>query len=149
MDIPIDHEQVAADPATHRFDDAEHGVRSDGRIDGISTGFKYVQSGLGRERLTGRDDSVLGDDGGPGLLRIPGGAVVLGGAERAADGENQESVRHNSVSAEDEEHQKNSLQPLSKQHLGAPRSVLTIAGGNTPVADSSASVADCVERGNA
>ncbi len=83
LGVPDDGEQVAADPAGHRLDHAEHGVRGDRRIDGIATLLQDADGGRGRQRLAGRGHPLPGDHRRSGLVQRAGRPVVRPGTSLA------------------------------------------------------------------
>ena len=58
--VPDDGEQVAADAARHRLDDAEHGVGGDGGVDRVAALLEDADRGGRRQRLARRGHAVPG-----------------------------------------------------------------------------------------
>ena len=77
--IPDDGEQVAADPARHRLDHAEHRVGGDRGIDGVAPLLQDADRRRGRQRLAGRGHALPGHHGRPRLVQRPGRPVVSRG----------------------------------------------------------------------
>ena len=59
---PDDGKQIPAHTAHHRFDQSEHGVGGDRRIDGGATLSENVDGGLRGQRVAHRRQAVPGDD---------------------------------------------------------------------------------------
>ena len=69
--LPIEGEHVAAQAATHRLDESEHRVGSDGSIHRAPPPLQDVESCSGGERLACRHHAVDCHDRFPGDLHLP------------------------------------------------------------------------------
>ena len=70
--LPINGEQVSAEPAALRLDDAQRGVGGDGRVHRGTAAGQHLGARLRGERLAGGHDAAIGDHHGPGLGSILG-----------------------------------------------------------------------------
>ena len=57
--VPYDGEQVSADSAVVRLDEAQHGVGGDGGVHGRAALFQDVDGGLRSQRMAGRSHAML------------------------------------------------------------------------------------------
>ena len=74
--IPDDREQVAADAAARRLDEAERGVRGDGGVDGAAAAAQRGDADLGGERLARRDHAVPRHDDGASREAVGGSRLT-------------------------------------------------------------------------
>src|SRR5262249_12551017 len=93
--VPANREEVAADPAAFRLDDAEDGVGGDGRIDGAAAAREDLGAGLRGKGLAGGHDAAIGNDHRARLgavLRPGGGGEEKEGGEGSPHGVHGSSV---------------------------------------------------------
>jgi hypothetical protein len=63
--VVTDREEIAADSAAGRFDQADHRVGGYCRVDGISAPLENLDAGARRERVACRNDSLARRHDGP------------------------------------------------------------------------------------
>ncbi len=78
---PRDHEDIAADSRTARFNDVHDGRRRHRRVDGIAAVFQYLQTCLRGQRLAGSHHSISRQDLGARLRQPAARAITAGRGE--------------------------------------------------------------------